>query len=79
VPFWQTWPTAGFWIVDDDPYGDLRWRGAPGPPRISPIAITRFHVEGLAPGLRVGWVVAPVEVHRAMNILKQSADLHTVR
>lgn len=70
----------GFWIVDDDPYGDLRWRGA------CPVALRdltdRTITLGstskvLAPGLRVGWAVAPVEVRRAMTILKQSADLHT--
>jgi 2-aminoadipate transaminase len=70
----------GFWIVDDDPYGDLRWRGAcPVPLRdLTDRTITLGSTSKvLAPGLRVGWAVAPVEVHRAMNILKQSADLHT--
>ncbi len=70
----------GFWIIDDDPYGDLRWRGA------TPVALRdltdRTITLGstskvLAPGLRVGWAIAPAEVHRAMTILKQSADLHT--
>ncbi len=70
----------GFWIVDDDPYGDLRWRGAcPVPLRdLTDRTITLGSTSKvLAPGLRVGWAVAPAEVHRAMTILKQSADLHT--
>jgi 2-aminoadipate transaminase len=70
----------GFWIVDDDPYGELRWNGA------APVALRdltdRTITLGstskvLAPGLRIGWAVAPVEAIRAMTILKQSADLHT--
>ena len=31
----------------------------------------------LAPGLRLGWIVAPVEVIRRLVIAKQAADLHT--
>jgi 2-aminoadipate transaminase len=70
----------GFWIVDDDPYGELRWNGT------APVALRdltdRTITLGstskvLAPGLRVGWAVAPPEVVSAMTILKQSADLHT--
>ena len=70
----------GFWIVDDDPYGELRWSGS------APVALRDLSgrtitlgstSKVLSPGLRIGWAVAPVEVRRAMTILKQSVDLHT--
>ena len=70
----------GFWVVDDDPYGDLRWNGRP-PVALRDLtdrAITLGSTSKvLAPGLRIGWAIAPTEVHRSMTILKQSADLHT--
>ena len=70
----------GFWIIDDDPYGDLRWHGT------TPVALRdltdRTITLGstskvLAPGLRVGWAVGPADALRATAVLKQSADLHT--
>lgn len=70
----------GLWIVDDDPYGELRWRGAAPPPlraltdRVITLGSTS---KVLCPGLRVGWASGPPDVLRAMAILKQSADLHT--
>ncbi|MCU1369105.1 MAG: hypothetical protein JWO77_299 [Ilumatobacteraceae bacterium] len=70
----------GFWIIDDDPYGELRWNGrAPVALRdLTDRTITLGSTSKvLAPGLRTGWAVAPAEVIRAMTILKQSADLHT--
>jgi 2-aminoadipate transaminase len=70
----------GFWIVDDDPYGDLRWNGrAPVALRdLTDRTITLGSTSKvLAPGLRIGWAIAPADVHRSMAILKQSADLHT--
>lgn len=70
----------GFWIVDDDPYGDLRWRGE-APPALRTLTDRTITLGStskvLAPGLRVGWAVAPPEVRRALTIVKQAADLHT--
>ncbi|MDR5799189.1 MULTISPECIES: PLP-dependent aminotransferase family protein [Caballeronia] len=72
-------------IVEDDPYGDLRFAGEPIP---SLLAMTEdvpgsknwvVHFSSLskvvAPGLRVGWTVAPLEVTRRCTIAKQTADL----
>ena len=70
----------GFWIIDDDPYGELRWAGtAPiGLRHLSDHVITVGSTSKvLCPGLRIGWVVGPPRVSRAITGLKQSADLHT--
>jgi len=74
-----------FLIVEDDPYGDLRFSGVAVPSIISLAA----EVEGsrdwvvhfaslskiVAPGLRVGWTIAPAEITRRCVIAKQTVDL----
>ena len=69
-----------FVIVEDDPYGALRFRGSPLPPvrSFTPLAVTLGTVSKLlAPGLRVGWLAAPSWLHGPLVRLKQAADLHT--
>jgi 2-aminoadipate transaminase len=68
-------------IVEDNPYGDL-WFDAPPPP---PLAAR--HPEGtiylgsfskvLAPGLRLGYLVAPSAITPKLLQAKQAADLHS--
>jgi len=79
-------------IVEDDPYGQLRFEGQ----HLSPLLVLdRDNVrrdngydlgnviylstfsKTLAPGLRLGWMVAPTEVIAKLVQLKQGADLHT--
>jgi 2-aminoadipate transaminase len=84
-------------IIEDDPYGELRYSGD----HITPILVldarrliaegendgNRYHKgdviyistfsKTLAPGFRLGWVVAPAEVIRKLVLAKQGADLHT--
>lgn len=73
----------GFWIVEDDPYGELRYDGAAEPWIAElPAAADRTLLLGsfskiLAPGLRLGFLRAPAGLRRSCVIVKQSADLHT--
>ena len=70
----------GFVIVDDDPYGELRWQGN-APPRLATMSdrvITLGTVSKVVcPGLRIGYVVAPPSVAPALVLVKQALDLHT--
>ncbi|WP_405646894.1 PLP-dependent aminotransferase family protein [Streptomyces sp. NBC_00019] len=73
----------GVWIVEDDPYGELRFEGERLPWIASyPEAEDRTVLLGsfskvMAPGLRLGWLRAPSELRRACVVAKQAADLHT--
>ncbi|QEC47664.1 PLP-dependent aminotransferase family protein [Baekduia soli] len=73
----------GLWIVEDDPYGELRYRGEAVAPiaalpgaRDRTIALSTLS-KVLVPGLRIGWLRAPAALHRALVVAKQAADLHT--
>lgn len=66
-------------IIEDDPYGEIRFEGEPLPPLIS---LDRSHVitlrtfsKILSPGLRLGWIVGDPEAIRKIVIAKQAADL----
>ena len=70
----------GFVVVEDDPYGQIRFAG----PMLPPIRAFTDRVvtlgtasKVLAPGLRVGWLTAPVWLVGPLVRLKQAADLHT--
>jgi 2-aminoadipate transaminase len=75
-------------IVEDDPYGRLRYEGE----HIPPVFVLDRQMRGgqggnvlymstfsklLAPGLRLAWVIAPPEVIRRIVLIKQAVDLHT--
>jgi 2-aminoadipate transaminase len=72
---------AGLPLVEDNPYGEL-WFDAPPPPPISATAGEGSIYLGsfskvLAPGLRLGYVVAPAALYPKLLQAKQAADLHT--
>ena len=71
----------GVFIVEDDPYGELRFEGKDLTPIVvlhkeNTIYLSTFS-KTLAPGIRLGWVSAPAHVLTKLVQAKQGADLHT--
>lgn len=71
-----------FFVLEDNPYGEIRFAGTHVPAVKSYDQNDRvFYMstfsKTLAPGFRLGWVVAAKEVVDQLTVLKQSADLHT--
>jgi 2-aminoadipate transaminase len=68
-------------FIEDDAYGELRFDGSPHTPLFSllsdKVILTGSFSKIVAPGLRVGWVVAPSEVIEKITIAKQASDLHS--
>lgn len=70
----------GFVIVEDDPYGRLRFRGRAlrSVADLTPNAVRLGTASKiLAPGLRVGWATVPSWLRGPLVRAKQSVDLHT--
>lgn len=69
------------WVVEDDPYGELRYRGTPLAPLAADSGTRVINLGSLskicAPGLRLGWLRAPASVLPTLVVTKQAADLHT--
>jgi 2-aminoadipate transaminase len=77
----------GLPIVEDDPYGELYYEGERPPilaaldaemhGELQHIIYLSTFSKLLAPGLRVGWAVAPTEIVAKLAHVKQGLDLHT--
>jgi 2-aminoadipate transaminase len=71
----------GFWLIEDDPYGELRYRGVALPSLATMAPDRTLALSTLskvaAPGLRIGWVRTPPALQRALVVAKQAADLHS--
>ena len=69
-------------ILEDDPYGDLRFEGEHLPPIISldtsgRVIHMRSTSKTFAPGLRVAWTIGPPDMIREMVVAKQFVDIAT--
>lgn len=72
----------GVLILEDDPYGDLRFRGEDLPTIKSLdeddiVVYAGSFSKVIAPGLRVGYAAGPEEVIHKMVVCKQGEDVHT--
>jgi len=79
----ETCARLGLPLIEDDPYGALSYKGEPMPKMVA------MHPEGviymgsfskvLTPGIRLGYVCAPLPLVRRLELAKQAADLHTAQ
>src|SRR3989304_6230175 len=83
----------GIPIIEDDPYGQLRYEGEHIKPLVAldaeylgcdahgaytgNVIYTSTFSKTLAPGLRLGWIVAPQDVIGKLVMMKQGTDLNT--
>lgn len=79
---------AGTWLVEDDPYLPLQFDGPAGPGILAhhaqrqpngaydgPVIYLGTLSKSLAPGMRVGWIVAEASLIAALALVKQSTDI----
>ena len=77
----ETCARLGLPLIEDDPYGALSYQGAPFPKMLSMnpdgVIYMGSFSKILTPGIRLGYVCAPLPLVRRLELAKQAADLHT--
>ena len=81
---------TGVWLVEDDPYGALHYEGTPLPHLLhlsgrrgggrlydGPVVYLGTLSKAVAPGLRIGWVIAAPGMIDALTMAKQGSDMCT--
>jgi len=70
-------------LIEDDPYGALSYTGQPSPKMVAMnpegVIYMGSFSKVLTPGIRLGYVVAPLPMVRRLELAKQAADLHTAQ
>jgi 2-aminoadipate transaminase len=79
----ETCARLGLPLIEDDPYGALSYKGEPMPKMIAMnpdgVIYMGSFSKVLTPGIRLGYVCAPLPLVRRLELAKQAADLHTAQ
>jgi 2-aminoadipate transaminase len=79
----ETCARLGLPLIEDDPYGALSYKGEPLPKMLAMnpdgVIYMGSFSKVLTPGIRLGYVVAPLPLVRRLELAKQAADLHTAQ
>ena len=79
----ETCARLGLPLIEDDPYGALSYKGEPLPKMLNMnpdgVIYMGSFSKVLTPGIRLGYVVAPLPLVRRLELAKQAADLHTAQ
>ncbi|HAT33210.1 MAG TPA: 2-aminoadipate aminotransferase [Janthinobacterium sp.] len=77
----ETCARHGLPLIEDDPYGALSYKGEPFPKMLAMnpdgVIYMGSFSKVLTPGIRLGYVVAPLPLVRRLELAKQASDLHT--
>ena len=77
----ETCARLGLPLIEDDPYGALSYKGEPSPKMVAMnpegVIYMGSFSKVLTPGIRLGYVCAPLPLARRLELAKQAADLHT--
>jgi 2-aminoadipate transaminase len=69
----------GIPILEDDPYGEIYFDNPP-PPALRAISQDVIYLgtfsKTIAPGIRVGWTVAPPDLFPMLEMVKEASDIH---